>query len=83
MSNDESAVARTCQFYAAGKSEKELLAYDEYDSGSGRYFTDDAYMCDRYGYETAEEVAENKKLKVYLVTITKTGKNRKVEIDEM
>jgi hypothetical protein len=31
-------IMRVCQFYALGNSEKELLAYDEYDShGSGRY----------------------------------------------
>jgi hypothetical protein len=48
-------VMRVCQFYVLGNSEKELLAYDEYDShGSGRYFTDDVAMYDRYTYSEAE-----------------------------
>ena len=75
---------KTCQFYAVGKSENELLAYDEYDSwGSGRYFTDDVLMCDRYNYSDAKEKTEGKGLNVYLVTITKNETSHKIEISEM
>jgi uncharacterized phage-like protein YoqJ len=31
---------RTKPIYLVGKSENELLAYDEYDSGSGKWFTE-------------------------------------------
>ena len=76
--------AKTCQFYAVGKSEKELLAYDEYDSmGSGEYFTDDVLMCNRYTYSEADAEKDNNGLKIYLVTITKIGNSHKLEISEM
>jgi hypothetical protein len=77
---------KVCQFYALGKSEKELDAYDEYDSwGSGRYFTDDVMMCERYTYSEAEERQKEKGLKIFLVTITKDGKSKpyKIEVGEM
>ncbi|GHV78763.1 hypothetical protein AGMMS49944_05540 [Spirochaetia bacterium] len=77
---------KVCQFYTLGKSEKELYAYDEYDSwGSGRYFTDDVMMCDRYTYSEAEKEQNDKGLKIFLVTITKDGKLNtcKIEIGEM
>ena len=75
---------KTCQFYAVGKSEKELLAHDEYDSwGSGRYYTDDVLMCNRYTYSEAEREKESKCLNVYLVTITKNEESHEIEIDEM
>ena len=73
---------RICCFYATGKTEKELLAYDEYDSnGDGRYFTDDTYMCDRYVYSEAQKIAKELNLNVFIVTITAIGKNKKTEID--
>ena len=58
-------------FYAVGKSETELFAYDEYDSkGSGIYFTGDALMYERWNIlEEAIETAKKHKLKVYLVEI--------------
>jgi hypothetical protein len=75
---------RTCQFYALGKSESELLAYDEYDSrGSGRYFTDDAFMCDRFTMSEAEESTKQNSLKIFLVTISKNGNTHQVTVDEM
>jgi hypothetical protein len=78
------SVQKTCQFYALGKSEKKLLAYDEYDSrGSGRYYTDDVYMCDRYTYSEAVEEAKKRNLKIYLVTITAENSEHKSEIGEM
>ena len=65
-------MTRTNLFYAAGKSETELFAYDEYDSqGSGIYFTDDAYMYERWNIlDDAIAFAKEKNLNVYLVEIT-------------
>jgi hypothetical protein len=77
---------RVCQFYALGKSEKELYAYDEYDSwGSGRYSTDDVMMCERYTYSEAEERQKENGLKIFLVTITKDEKANtcKIKVSEM
>jgi hypothetical protein len=77
---------KVCQFYALGKSAKELYAYDEYDSwGSGRYFTDDVMMCDRYTYSKAEEGQKENGLRIFLITITKNGKPNacKIEVSEM
>ena len=38
-------MTRTKLVYLLGKNEKELLAYDEYDSeGSGKWFTDNPVM---------------------------------------
>jgi len=42
-------MTRTNLFYAVGKSETELFAYDEYDSrGSGVYFTGDTLMYEQW-----------------------------------
>ena len=62
---------RVCQWYAVGSSCKGLLAYDEYDSGSGSYYTDDLLMCNRYTASEAVEEAKKTDNNVYLVTITK------------
>ena len=71
---------QVCSFYAVGKSEKELLAYDEYDSqGSGLYFTDDALMCDRYLSGEAMRIANEKKFKTFEVSIGKAGKGYDVK----
>jgi len=76
-------VSQTCTFYAVGKSEKELLGYDEYDShGSGCYFTDDLFMCNRYLFGKAFEIANREKLKRYEITITKTGKKYDAKIED-
>jgi hypothetical protein len=78
------SVQKTCRFYTVGKSEKRLLAYDEYDSrGSGRYYTDDVYMCDRFTYSEAEEEAKERNLKIYLVTIIPENEEHKTEIGEI
>ena len=75
---------RTCSFYAVGKSQKKLLAYDELDSwGDGSYFSDDVYMCDRYNAMEALSIAQEKKMKYYLVEITKTSNKHKIEISLM
>ena len=76
-------ITQTCTFYAVGKSEKELLAYDEYDSqGSGLYFTDDLFMCKRYLFGKAYEITNKEKLKRYNITITKTGKKYDTKIED-
>ena len=49
---------RTKLIYLVGKSEKELLAYDEYDSkGSGKWFTDNPIMAEEYYCQQACEEA--------------------------
>ena len=74
-------VVRTCQFYTVGKSKNELLAYDEYGDGDGRYFTGDVFMCDRYNGGEADDIAKEKNLRMILVTITKKNDgNHGIEI---
>jgi hypothetical protein len=59
---------RTKLVYLLGKNEKELLAYDEYDSeGSGKWFTDNPVMANEYNYEQAViEGADKEGLDVYM-----------------
>jgi len=77
-------VSQTCTFHAVGKSEKELLAYDEYDSkGSGIYFTDDLFMCNRYLHGEAYKIADKEKLRNFEITITKTEKQYNTKIDDL
>jgi hypothetical protein len=77
-------MTRTNFFYVPGKSEKELFAYDEYDSqGSGIYYTDDPLMFERYNVlDDAEKVAREYNLTVYLVEIMKDGEGHRIKIDE-
>jgi hypothetical protein len=77
-------MAQTIFFYAPGKSEKELFAYDEYDSrGSGIYYTGDPLMFERYNVlKDAEKVAKEYSLTVYLVEITKDGEEHRIKIEE-
>jgi hypothetical protein len=49
-----------------GKNEKELLAYDEYDSESGKWFTDNPIMANEYHIQAACEEAEKEGLDVYM-----------------
>jgi hypothetical protein len=51
-----------------GKNEKELLAYDEYDSeGSGEWFTDNPIMANEYNYiQMACDESGEKGLDVYM-----------------
>jgi hypothetical protein len=61
---------RTCVFYAVGKSNFELRAYDEYDSqGSGLYWTDDLLMIERYTHIEALKEAFELKVAMYIVEI--------------
>ena len=77
------AEKQVCSFYAVGKSEKELRAYDEYDSqGSGLYFTDDALMCERYLAQQAMQIANEKKLKTFEVIIGKAGNEYDIKLSE-
>lgn len=64
-------MTRTTLFYAIGKSETELYAYDEDDSrGDGVYFTDDNRLYERYSnLDKALETAKERGLNVYLVEI--------------
>ena len=76
-------LTRTCQFYALGNAENELLAHDEYDSwGSGRYYTGDVFMCRRYTLSEAEAEQRERGHRIYLVTITKQGEERSIAIAE-
>ena len=61
---------RTKLVYLVGKSEKELLAYDEYDSGSGKWFTDNPIMAKEYNCQRACEDAEKEGLDVFLWEVT-------------
>ena len=62
---------RTKLIYLLGKSENELLAYDEYDSkGSGKWFTDNPVMAEEYYCQRACEEAEKEGLDVYMWEVT-------------
>jgi|GEM_PF-3800292 len=72
-----------CTFYAIGKSQKELLAYDGSYDGEGYFYTDDLFLCRRYNKNEAFIAALEMKFKFFLVEITKTDGNYKKEISEM
>jgi hypothetical protein len=62
-----SYMRKTKLIYLLGKSENELLAYDEYDSeGSGKWFTDNPVMANEYYCQQACEDAEKEGLDVFL-----------------
>jgi len=71
---------RTCQFYAAGITKKELIAYD---GGAGYFYTGDLFLCRRYKYSEALITALERKIKFYLVEISKTNNKYKKEISLM
>jgi len=76
---------RTKLVYLLGKNEKELLAYDEYDSeGSGEWFTDNPIMANEYNYEQAVcEGAEKKGLDVYMWEVTYDTDEKKIIKEEI
>ena len=76
---------RTKLVYLLGRSEKELLAYDEYDSeGSGKWFTDNPMMAIEYNNERKIiEDAEKEKLDVYMWEATYDVKERKIIKEEI
>ena len=75
---------RTKLIYLLGKNEKELLAYDEYDSeGSGRWFTDNPIMANEYYCQGACEDAEKLGLDVFLWEITFDNSEKKIIKEEI
>ena len=71
--------------YLAGKNEKELLAYDEYDSeGSGEWFTDNPVMANEYNFEQAVyEISEKKGLDVYMWEVIYDTDEKKIIKEEI
>ena len=76
---------RTKLVYLLGKNEKELLAYDEYDSeGSGKWFTDNPIMANEYNFEQAvQEGAEKEGLDVYMWEVTYDANENKIIKEEI
>jgi hypothetical protein len=76
---------RTKLVYLLGKNEKELLAYDEYDSeGSGNWFTDNPIMANEYNYEQAVlERSEKEGLDVYMWEVTYDTTEKKIIKEEI
>ena len=67
-----------------GKNEKELLAYDEYDSeGSGKWFTDNPIMANEYYIQAACEDAEKEGLDVYMWEVTYDTNEKKIIKEEI
>ena len=76
---------RTKLVYLLGKSETELLAYDEYDSkGSGEWFTDNPIMANEYNYiQMACDESEEKGLDVYMWEATYDTDEKKIIKEEL
>jgi hypothetical protein len=61
----------------------EFRSFHEYDSvGSGRYYSDDLLMCDRYTFSEAAERADGLGDEIYYVEIHKTDGEYDREIHE-
>jgi len=70
--------------YLIGKSENELLAYDEYDSeGDGKWFTDNPVMAEEFNHNGAFETAEKEGLDVFMREIAFDIKEKKIIKDEI
>jgi hypothetical protein len=77
-------MTRTKLVYLLGKSENELLAYDEYDSkGSGKWFTENPIMAEEYNCQRACEDAEKEGLDVYLWEVTYDVNEKKIKKGEI
>jgi len=75
---------RTKLVYLLGKSEKELLACDEYDSEGGRWFTDNPIMANEYNFQQAViEGAEKEGLDVYMWEVTYDTNEKKIIKEEI
>ena len=76
---------RTKLVYLLGKNEKELLAYDEYDSeGSGKWFTNNPIMANEYNSEQAVyEGADEEGLDVYMWEVTYDTNEKKIIKEEI
>ena len=71
---------RTKLVYMLGRNEKELLAYDEYDSeGSGKWFTDNPVMANEYTFgQAVYEGSEKEDLDVYMWEVTYDTNENKI-----
>ena len=70
--------------YLVGKSEKELLGYDEYDSeGDGKWFTDNPVMAEEFNHQSAFETAEKEELDVFMREIAFDINEKKIVKDEI
>ena len=77
-------MTRTKLVYLLGKNEKELLAYDEYDSeGSGKWFTDNPVMANEYNLERAVETADKEALNIYIWEATYDTNEKKIIKEEI
>ncbi|MDR2542291.1 MAG: hypothetical protein LBC80_02435 [Treponema sp.] len=74
---------RTKLIYLVGKSENELLAYDEYDSGSGKWFTENPIMANEYYCQQACEEKKKEGLDVFLWEITYDVDEKKIIKEEI
>ena len=75
---------RTKLVYLLGKNEKELLAYDEYDSeGSGKWFTDNPVMANEYNLGQAVETADKEALNIYIWEATYDTAEKKIVKEEI
>jgi len=79
----DSILRRTKLVYMLGKSEKELLADDEYDSEGGKWFTDNPIMANEYYIQAACEGAEKEGLDVYMWEATYDTNEKKIVKEEI
>jgi len=69
--------------YLVGKSENELLAYDEYDSeGDGKWFTDNPVMAEEFNHDNAFKTAEKEGLDIFMREIAYDIKDKKIIMEE-
>ena len=76
---------RTKLVYLLGKNEKELLAYDEYDSeGSGKWFTDNPVMANEYNLgQAVQEATDKEALNIYIWEVTCDTNEKKIVKEEI
>jgi len=75
---------RTKLVYMLGRNEKELLAYDEYDSeGSGKWFTDNPIMANEYYIQQAIDEGIEEGLDVYMWEVTYDTDEKKIVKEEI
>jgi len=74
---------RTKLVYLLGKSEKELLACDEYDSEGGEWFTDNPIMAEEFNNQQAFERFERDKLDIYMWEVTYDTNEKKIIKEEL
>ena len=69
--------------YLVGKSEKELLAYDEYNEGDGKWFTDNPVMAEEFNHDGAFEAAKKAGLDIFMREIAFDINTKKIVKDEI